>query len=166
MWQEGAAQTSLPQRPGAESLESDTLQEKSWKNYELSNRGWKCIKYYKLSFHKEQHLTCTQKVYTICRWPNDHQHWGIRKDLEWGHGTEQREMVGAEGQTQTMLFHTYLQKIKLQDKSKQINQRHTLHSKNWTTTRIWVFCLHSHYSYRDEFKDRYYNVQQGEMTKT
>lgn len=75
---------------GSESLESDTLCEKSWKNCGLLNRGWKCM-YYKLSFHKKQHLTCTQKVHTICRWPNDHQHWGGgHKDLEWGHGTEQR----------------------------------------------------------------------------
>lgn len=162
-WREGAAQTS-PQRQGTERLESDTLPEKSWKNFKLSNRGWKCM-YFKLSFHEEQHLTCTQKVYTVFRWPNDHQHWGIYKDLAWGHGTEQREMVGAEGPTQAMLFHTYLHKINLPHKSKQIKQRHTLHSKNWTATRKQVFYKHPHYSYRDEFKDRYYNVQQGEMTK-
>lgn len=165
MRQGGAAQTALPQRQGAESLESDTLHEKSWKKLWPIKQRWKCM-YDKLSFHREQHLTCTHKVYTICRWPNDHPHWGIPKDLEWGHGTGERESVGAEGQTQAVLFHTCLHKINLPDKSKQINQRHKLYPKSWTATRKWVFYLHWHYSYRNEFKDRYNNVQQSEMTKT
>lgn len=54
----------------------------------------------------------------------------------------ERESVGAEGQTQAVLFHTCLHKINLPDKSKQINQRHKLYPKSWTATRKWVFYLH------------------------
>ena len=63
---------------------------------------------------------------------------------------------------------TYILEISLPDKSKQICQRHSLHSKHWTATRkqIQLDNLHPCYSYRDEFKDRHYDVQQGEMTQT